>query len=155
TRERWAGPCGVAESLAVPGKPGISGGGKGPHCNVQKGRCVQWEADPSTEKFVKPTREQETEPCKTGLRRRRESFVSSHRETKATAPVLDSTRDLHSLARFECKTPDSGERQPQRSVATGQDKSTIHLACSDPRGLPGSGITFSRFRPILRKNVGQ
>ena len=28
-----------------------------------------------------------------GLRRRRESFVSSHRETKATAPVLDSTPD--------------------------------------------------------------
>ena len=37
-------------------------------------------------------REQETEPSPTGLRRRRESFVSSHRETKATAPVLDSTR---------------------------------------------------------------
>ena len=37
-------------------------------------------------------REQETEPGQTGLRRRRESFVSSHRETKATAPVLDSTR---------------------------------------------------------------
>jgi len=36
-------------------------------------------------------REQETEPSQTGLRRRRESFVSSHRETKATAPVLDST----------------------------------------------------------------
>jgi len=36
-------------------------------------------------------REQETEPRQTGLRRRRESFVSSHRETKATAPVLDST----------------------------------------------------------------
>jgi hypothetical protein len=37
-------------------------------------------------------REQETEPSQTGLRWRRESFVSSHRETKATAPVLDSTR---------------------------------------------------------------
>jgi hypothetical protein len=37
-------------------------------------------------------REQETEPSQTGLRRRRESFVSSHREAKATAPVLDSTR---------------------------------------------------------------
>jgi hypothetical protein len=30
TRERWAGPCGVAERLAVPGKPGNSGRGKGP-----------------------------------------------------------------------------------------------------------------------------
>ena len=36
-------------------------------------------------------REQETEPSHTGLRRRRESLVSSHRETKVTAPVLDST----------------------------------------------------------------
>ena len=38
-------------------------------------------------------REQETEPSQTGLRPRRESVVSSHRETKATAPVLDSTRE--------------------------------------------------------------
>ena len=37
-------------------------------------------------------REQETELSPTGLRRRRESFVNGHRETKATAPVLDSTR---------------------------------------------------------------
>jgi len=36
-------------------------------------------------------REQETELSQIGLRRRRESFVNSHRETKATAPVLDST----------------------------------------------------------------
>jgi hypothetical protein len=38
-------------------------------------------------------REQETESSQTGLRRRGESLVSSHRETKASAPVLDSTRD--------------------------------------------------------------
>ena len=38
-------------------------------------------------------REQETEPSQTGLRRRRESFVSGHREAKATAPVLDSTQN--------------------------------------------------------------
>src|SRR5215469_17364085 len=38
-----------------------------------------------------PTRQQETEPSPTGLRRRRESFVSGHRETTAAAPVLDST----------------------------------------------------------------
>ena len=36
-------------------------------------------------------REQETEPSQTGLRRRCESAVNRHRETKATAPVLDST----------------------------------------------------------------
>jgi len=38
-------------------------------------------------------RQQETEPCQTGLRRRCESLVNSHRETKATAPVLDSTHN--------------------------------------------------------------
>src|SRR5438094_6983887 len=37
-------------------------------------------------------REQETEPSQTGLRRRSESQPTSHREAKATAPVLDSTR---------------------------------------------------------------
>src|SRR5215471_4229345 len=52
-------------------------------------------------------REQETEPSQTGLRRRRESFVSSHRETKATAPVLDSTR--HSTHRPSLET-DSDSR---------------------------------------------
>src|SRR5215469_3289995 len=30
TRERQAGPCGVAERFIVPGKSGNSGGGKGP-----------------------------------------------------------------------------------------------------------------------------
>ena len=33
------------------------------------------------------------ESSQTGLRRRGESPVTSHRETNATAPVLDSTRD--------------------------------------------------------------
>ena len=36
-------------------------------------------------------REQETESCQTGVRRRSESSANSHREAKATAPVLDST----------------------------------------------------------------
>jgi len=38
-------------------------------------------------------REQETELCQTGLRRRCKNFVNSHRETNATAPVLDSTQN--------------------------------------------------------------
>ena len=38
-------------------------------------------------------REQETELCQTGLRRVVRKHSYSHRETKATAPVLDSTRD--------------------------------------------------------------
>ena len=36
-------------------------------------------------------REQETEPGQTGLRRRAKAQPMSHRETTATAPVLDST----------------------------------------------------------------
>ena len=35
-------------------------------------------------------REQEPESCQTGLRRRSESYANCHRETTATAPVLDS-----------------------------------------------------------------
>src|SRR5215469_18455892 len=42
-------------------------------------------------KFPGPTRQQETESSQTGLRRRGESPVNGHRETNATAPVLDST----------------------------------------------------------------
>src|SRR6266550_1814743 len=36
-------------------------------------------------------REQETEPCQTGLRRRGESLANRHWETTVTAPFLDST----------------------------------------------------------------
>jgi len=54
--------------------------------------CLFREPDAGNPPVRFDEREQETEPSPTGLRRRRESFVSSHRETKATAPVLDSTR---------------------------------------------------------------
>jgi len=64
-------------------------------------------------------REQETEPSQTGLRRRRESFVSSHRETKATAPVLDSTR--HSTHRPSLET-DSDSRGNVSSKRRGTGK---------------------------------
>jgi hypothetical protein len=39
-------------------------------------------------------REQETELCQTGLRRALRKQPNSHREAKATAPVLDSTGTL-------------------------------------------------------------
>ena len=42
-------------------------------------------------------REQETELCQTGLRRALRKQPNSHREAKATAPVLDSTRLSTSL----------------------------------------------------------
>jgi len=37
-------------------------------------------------------REEETEPRQTGLRGRGESHANRHRETKVTAPLLDSTK---------------------------------------------------------------
>src|SRR6202048_1826225 len=42
-------------------------------------------------------REQETALCQTGLRRAPRKQPNSHREAKATAPVLDSTRLSTSL----------------------------------------------------------
>ena len=42
-------------------------------------------------------REQETELCQTGLRRVMRKHPNSQREATATAPVLDSTPDLHSV----------------------------------------------------------
>src|SRR5450631_4256393 len=40
-------------------------------------------------------REQETGSSQTGLRRAMRKHPNSHREAKATAPVLDSTRQFH------------------------------------------------------------
>jgi hypothetical protein len=56
------------------------------------GVCLFREPDAGNLPVRFDEREQETESSQTGLRRRGESLVSSHRETKATAPVLDSTR---------------------------------------------------------------
>jgi len=47
--ERPAGRYGVTERPVVLRKPGNAGGGKGPQCMSRKGRCVQWEVDPSRE----------------------------------------------------------------------------------------------------------
>src|SRR5215472_7231437 len=54
-------------------------------------------------------REQETELRQTGLRRRCESFVNSHRETTVTAPVLDSTLQTCSLWRRRNQKPEGGQ----------------------------------------------
>src|ERR1017187_7873560 len=127
TRERQAGPCGVAERFVVPRKPGNSGGGKGPQLKTDARSerrtwgiddesshprlcsevadgvtrnivCLFREPDAGNPPVRFDEREQETEPCQTGLRRRRESAVKSHREITATAPVLDSTSLLHKFA---------------------------------------------------------
>ena len=55
--------------------------------------CLFREPDAGNPPVRFDEREQETESSPTGLRRRRESFVSSHRETKAPASVLDSTQN--------------------------------------------------------------
>jgi hypothetical protein len=119
-RERQVRPCGVAERFVVPMKPSNVGGGKGPRtqeatknmgiddesshpaimCSevvggvTRKIVCLFREPDAGNLLVRFDEREQETELRQTGLRRRRESFVSSHREKKATAPVLDSTPDF-------------------------------------------------------------
>jgi hypothetical protein len=56
-----------------------------------RGVCLFREPDAGNLPVRFDEREQETEPSQTGLRRRRESAVNRHRETTATAPVLDST----------------------------------------------------------------
>ena len=119
TRERWTGPYGVTERLVVPMKPGNSGGGKGPQlktdarsnaghgiddesshpelCSEVAGGvtrtivCLCREPDAGNPPVRFDEREQETGPSQTGLRRLRESAAKCHRETTATAPVLDST----------------------------------------------------------------
>ena len=53
--------------------------------------CLFREPDAGNPPVRFDEREQETEPSQTGLRQLRESAVNRHRETKATAPVLDST----------------------------------------------------------------
>jgi hypothetical protein len=56
--------------------------------------CLFREPDAGNPPVRFDEREQETEPSQTGLRRRGESRIKSHRETKATAPVLDSTHPM-------------------------------------------------------------
>jgi hypothetical protein len=55
--------------------------------------CLFREPDAGNPPVRFDEREQEPESSQTGLRRRSESQVNSHRETNATAPVLDSTLD--------------------------------------------------------------
>jgi len=54
--------------------------------------CLFREPDAGNPPVRFDEREQEPESSPTGLRRRSESQVNSHRETNATAPVLDSTQ---------------------------------------------------------------
>ncbi len=55
------------------------------------GVCLFREPDAGNLPVRFEEREQETGSSQTGLRRARETKLNSHREAKATAPVLDST----------------------------------------------------------------
>ena len=112
----------MAERLIVPTKPSNVGGGKGPQLKTDARSNAGHGIDDESSHpelcsevaggvtrtivclFRKPNtrnppiqfdeREQETGPSQTGLRRLRESAAKCHRETTATAPVLDSTLDF-------------------------------------------------------------
>ncbi len=58
-----------------------------------EGVCLFREPDAGNLPVRFDEREQEIEPSQTGLRRALRKHPNSHREAKATAPVLDSTRD--------------------------------------------------------------
>jgi hypothetical protein len=62
-----------------------------------EGVCLFREPDAGNLPVRFDEREQEIEPSQTGLRRALRKHPNSHREAKATAPVLDSTRSFHSL----------------------------------------------------------
>jgi hypothetical protein len=57
------------------------------------GVCLFREPDAGNLPVRFDEREQEIESSQTGLRRAMRKHSNSHREAKATAPVLDSTRD--------------------------------------------------------------
>jgi hypothetical protein len=59
-----------------------------------EGVCLFREPDAGNLPVRFDEREQEIEPSQTGLRRALRKHPNSHREAKATAPVLDSTRDF-------------------------------------------------------------
>src|SRR5215467_9011030 len=54
--------------------------------------CLFREPDAGNPPVRFDEREEETELCQTGLRRRGESPANRHREANVTAPLLDSTR---------------------------------------------------------------
>src|SRR5580765_3855679 len=66
--------------------------------------CLFREPDAGNLQVRFDEREQETESSQTGLRRRSESQVNSHREAKATAPVLDSTSMRWHFTRKNART---------------------------------------------------
>jgi hypothetical protein len=98
-------------------------------------------------------REQETEPCQTGLRRRRESSATGHREATATAPVLDSTRfpggvALHPATRRKCSKGIAARRYFDLLLdyMHGEDHGTVTLSAKV------SALAFKSSRSFRGKN---
>src|SRR5580765_2949428 len=76
--------------------------------------CLFREPDAGNPPVRFDEREEETELCQTGLRRRGESSASaSHREATVTAPLLDST---HRLGYFD-KVSTIANKMPQAKIA--------------------------------------
>ncbi len=80
-----------------------------------EGVCLFREPDAGNLPVRFDEREQEIEPSQTGLRRALRKHPNSHREAKATAPVLDST--LH-LTAFEELSVDDREQHLYSNVGS-------------------------------------
>src|SRR5262250_3140161 len=58
-------------------------------------------------------REEETELCQTGLRRRGESRANRHREAPVTAPLLDSTQNTPCYCFLSHSATATGQKRTQ------------------------------------------
>ena len=94
-------------------------------------------------KFPGPTRQEETEPRQTGLRRPGETLTYCHRETNVTAPLLDSTHLPISDECFRCE-PNRKELkfERERLIASVDFRSACHpIGVSNLFALSGKDST--------------
>src|SRR5438552_11894107 len=90
-------------------------------------------------------REQETELRQTGLRRRGESLANRHRETKVTAPVLDSTSSACASVRSRTGAGmvsrlASIESRKRHVPATSPRHPALRRSAERSRAAPGSSV---------------
>ena len=81
-----------------------------------EGVCLFREPDAGNLPVRFDEREQEIEPSQTGLRRALRKHPNSHREAKATAPVLDSTRRRDFFNEFARNRPSCGLQSMPKSA---------------------------------------
>jgi len=80
--------------------------------------CLFREPDAGNPPVRFDEREQEPESSPTGLRRRSESQVNSHRETNATAPVLDSTQSTDRKRKCYCNRAGRAGTRPSFAASS-------------------------------------